>query len=85
MGELMRVTVREDQRFCAVCGKFYTKKDRICPNLLHAVKAWYSDPAPICNQQLGLTPEVVREEVATYLKMKVKSAVLESIVNAKST
>ena len=80
MGELMAVAVREDQRLCGVCGTFYTKEDRICPNLFEAARGWYLDPTPICHKDQSLFPELVREEIERFLRKKVKRAVLETVV-----
>lgn len=80
MGEITAFAVREDQRFCDVCGSFYTKEDRICPKLLKALKSWFSDPTPICLEDQSLTPERVQEEIEDFLKKKVKRTVLESLV-----
>ena len=85
MGAITAFLVREDQRFCTVCGSFYTREDRICPGLLYELKSWYKDPEPVCKSGVNLTPHRVRYEIESFLKKKVKRAVLESIVGKKLT
>lgn len=85
MGAITVFAVREDQRFCEVCGSFYTKEEGICPDLLRALKAWYFDPTPICHEDQNLTPERVRKEIEGFLKKRVKRTVLQAFVKRNGT
>lgn len=85
MGAITAFAVREDQRFCEVCGSFYAKEEKICPNLLMALKAWFLDPTRICHIDPNLTPERVQEEIEAFLKKKVQRTVLKALLKRKAT
>jgi len=81
LGELRTILIREDQRICSVCGSFYTKKDAICLNLIEEMKVWYANPELICEYDPSISADLVRKEIETFLRKKVKKAVLVSVIS----
>ena len=80
MGELFEVVVRDDQRFCSVCGSFYEKKDGACLELVSSIKRWYKNPKPIAERSEGLSESEVKEEIKVFLSKNFKRKKIEEMI-----